>query len=708
MHDIFGQRQRTLGFWILLFLCGGLVKAQDAPIASEGLMDLRTWNWEDGSVELKGDWGFHWNKFLPADFEDAWVGEAAPVQHVPQSWNGHLENGEAIGAKGFGTYTLRILLPPGEEILAFKIPPIRSAFKLWVNGEAIASAGTASDSKTAYSPAYSPGIFAIQSSGSKLDLVLHASNFDHRNGGIGFAIKLGTNAQIIKLNRNGNLYEIFLLACLFVMALYHFGIYLLRSSEHSALYFGLFCFTAFLRIPLEGQYIFYQLFPESNWAFWLKVDYMTFIMVGYFFCLFLSELYPREWNRKVLRAMTIGSAILVGLFLILPPSNSTWTVPLGQLFILTGASYTVYVVLRAIINKRHGARMMFAALLIFILFYINDILYYADVIDTGVLTTSGSFFFIIIQAFLLSYRYAKAFTLTEIYARTFQKFVPIQFLDRIAKNGISSIELGNAETEDAVVLFSDIRGFTGISEQMSPDEVFDFLNNYLSRMEPPVRQNEGFVDKYLGDAIMALFTSEQGEGSARNALKAAIDMKRALKRFNDERSRSGLNTVHAGIGLHYGEVIIGTVGGGERMDSTAIGDSVNIASRVEGLTKQYQVPILATDDVIQSLDKPLEFRIRFIDRVRVVGKSVPIGIWEISGLATDPNHAEEMAHIALFEKATKHYYKQEFTEALDAFKSYLQLVEGDRTALLYVERSRAMLREGPEPDWDGVTNLVEK
>ena len=332
--------------------------------------------------------------------------------------------------------------------------------------------------------------------------------------------------------------------------------------------------------------------------------------------------------------------------------------------------------------------MMFVALLIFILFYINDILYYSNQISTGVLTISASFFFIIIQAFLLSSRYSNAFSLTEVYARTFQKFVPVQFLDRIAKNGISSIALGNAEPEQAVILFSDIRGFTALSEQMGPDEVFGFLNEYLSRMEPPLRRNGGFVDKYLGDAIMALFTHDDGSPRAQSALRAAIGMKKALLEYNKERGRQRKVELQAGIGLHFGEVIIGTVGGGERMDSTAIGDSVNVASRIEGATKVYQVPILATDDVIQALDQPEEFRLRFMDRIRVVGRTEPIGIWEVIGLAEDEANPGLLAEIALFEKATNHYFKQDFEQARSEFQALLELTPEDYPTQLYLDRCR--------------------
>lgn len=682
--------------------------ASEAPRAASGVLDLREWDWEaDGTAHLDGDWAFYWLQLLSPDAMPA-ADAATTYFPVPKHWNGETAGGQQLNAQGFATYRLRVLLPPSEAVIALKIPPLRSSFSLWVNGTALARSGQVADRREAYTPAYSPGVFAIPGSEKMLDLVLQIANFHHRNGGPGFGLKIGTHQQILRQNRNHSLYEIFLLASLFVMAVYHFGFFVLRKKEASALYFGLFCAVAFLRVPLEGQYIFYQLFPEADLVLTLKIDYLTFMFIGLSFCLFLYELFPDEWQRGVLKAMVIGNGIFTLLVIALPLPTTAWSVPTGQLFVLLGGGYCVYVVVRAIRNKRDGAVMMLIALLIFILFYINDILYYSEQLGVGVLTTSATFFFIFIQSFLLSSRYSNAFSLTELYARTFQKFVPIQFLDRIAKNGISSIALGNAETEDAVILFSDIRGFTRLSEQMSADEVFAFLNNYLSRMEPPVRDNEGFVDKYLGDAIMALFPLHDPAKSSRNALRAAIGMQSALAAYNAEREKAGQAPLDVGIGLHFGEVIIGTVGGGERMDSTAIGDSVNLASRVEGITKLYRVSVLASEDVIKALDTRTEFRMRFIDRVRVVGKLVPIGIWEIVGLATDPTHAAEMAHIALFEKATDHYFQRDFVQAKAEFEAFLQLVPEDFVARMYVDRCAALQQTGVPADWDGVTDLESK
>ena len=175
-------------------------------------------------------------------------------------------------------------------------------------------------------------------------------------------------------------------------------------------------------------------------------------------------------------------------------------------------------------------------------------------------------------------------TMTQI----FEKFVPKQFLQRIAKEGIATIEAGRVTSETITILFSDIRSFTSISETMTPEHLFAFLNDYLGRMEAPIKENNGFIDKFIGDAIMALFDGNF-RTQATGAVKSAVDMQKQLQHFNNERQNKGLVTLGTGIGIHIGSVMLGTLGNANRMDSTVIGDAVNLAARLEGLTKYYGV-----------------------------------------------------------------------------------------------------------------------
>jgi class 3 adenylate cyclase/HAMP domain-containing protein len=215
---------------------------------------------------------------------------------------------------------------------------------------------------------------------------------------------------------------------------------------------------------------------------------------------------------------------------------------------------------------------------------------------------------------------------------SFERFVPNKFILAIAPQGVENIEVGVASRRNITILFCDIRGYTSMSEAMAPLEIFTFLNDYLACMGQAIDTAGGFIDKYIGDAIMALFDDEASDC----ALKAAILMQAALDKFNYERLQNGLPKIAVGIGIHHGEVIMGTVGFTSRIDSTVIGDTVNVASRIEGLTKQYGCDILVTESVVNNLSSPESFCLKLVDKsVKVKGKDEAISIYELQNFDGD-------------------------------------------------------------------------
>ncbi len=209
---------------------------------------------------------------------------------------------------------------------------------------------------------------------------------------------------------------------------------------------------------------------------------------------------------------------------------------------------------------------------------------------------------------------------------SFERFVPDKFVSVISPQGIEKIEVGMAATRKMTILFCDIRNYTSMSEAMTPMEIFLFLNDYLACMGKAIDESGGFIDKYIGDAIMALFDDPATDG----ALKAAILMQKYLDKFNYARSQQGIPKIAVGIGIHRGEVVMGTIGFTCRIDSTVVGDSVNIASRLESITKYYECGILVSDSVILSLSQPELFSLRLVDEsVKLRGKDEAIAIYQL-------------------------------------------------------------------------------
>ncbi|MEO5350083.1 MAG: response regulator [Magnetococcus sp. YQC-3] len=293
-----------------------------------------------------------------------------------------------------------------------------------------------------------------------------------------------------------------------------------------------------------------------------------------------------------------------------------------------------------------------------------------------------------------------------VMTKVFEKFVPKQFLQRIAREGVETIRAGRVESETITILFSDIRSFTQISESMTPDDLFAFLNDYLSRMERPIEQHNGFIDKFIGDAVMALFDGNfrvQAQGAAR----AAIGMQQAVQQLNSERAAHNLPGIGTGIGVHIGPVMLGTLGNDNRMDSTVIGDAVNLASRLEGLTKYYGCPIIVSEDVVRFLDQK-EFGSRELDLVAVKGRAQAVAIHEIFANDADPLQERKKKLARGFKKGLDLYRSREWEKAAAAFQHCLTIAEGDRASLLYLERCALFKEQPPAEDWTGLFIMDHK
>ena len=265
--------------------------------------------------------------------------------------------------------------------------------------------------------------------------------------------------------------------------------------------------------------------------------------------------------------------------------------------------------------------------------------------------------------------------LTDAYGR----FVPHEFLHFLGYESILEVKLGDQVQKEMSVLFSDIRDFTSLSETMTPAENFQFINAYLSRMEPAITQNFGFIDKYIGDAIMALF-----DGSADDAVKAGIAMLEELNEYNISRNRPDCPPLQIGIGINTGSLMLGTVGGQSRMDSTVISDAVNLASRVETLTKEYGVSMLITQNTFIELNDIYDLRL--IDRVTVKGKSQMVTVYEV--FAADPPELRQkkLETKTLFEEALVLYNSDRCVEATRFFSGCLQINPTDNVAQIYMQR----------------------
>jgi class 3 adenylate cyclase len=302
-------------------------------------------------------------------------------------------------------------------------------------------------------------------------------------------------------------------------------------------------------------------------------------------------------------------------------------------------------------------------------------------------------------------------TMRDAYAR----YVPREFLRLLGKREIQEIELGNQVEVDMAVLFADIRSFTTLSEAMKPQENFNFLNSYLSRMGPIIRANHGFIDKYLGDGIMALFAGDRpgdptgpGQDPARasaDAVAAATAMQQELFTYNRQRRRMGYQPIQVGVGVHAGKVMLGILGEEERREGTVIADVVNLASRLEGLTKVYGARIIVSDQVIRMMGAGAPDH-RYLGDAEVKGKRAEVPVHEV--FAADPEEdVRRKRHtrgffetgVGLFRQSERRHHAGFRVEALRYFRAVTKAHPEDRAAAYYLAAcSRAVTpTAAPEP-----------
>jgi hemerythrin len=263
----------------------------------------------------------------------------------------------------------------------------------------------------------------------------------------------------------------------------------------------------------------------------------------------------------------------------------------------------------------------------------------------------------------------------------YSRLVPHQLLNLLEVKSIVDVKLGDQVERKMTIMFSDIRDFTPLSESMTPAENFEFINSYLSQMEPVIGKHRGIIDKFIGDAILALFAHD-----ADDAVSGAIAMLDRLNYYNAGRIRAGYTPIQIGIGLNTGMVMIGTVGGANRMDSTVIGDAVNLTARLQEATKTYHSPLIISQNALYDLANPDKYHIRFLDRIRVKGKSQPLSIYEVFDNDPAELRSTKLACQPLFDEAVAFYHLKDISRAIELFKKCVEIAPNDIPALLYLER----------------------
>jgi adenylate cyclase len=289
---------------------------------------------------------------------------------------------------------------------------------------------------------------------------------------------------------------------------------------------------------------------------------------------------------------------------------------------------------------------------------------------------------------------------------TMSRYMTPGVVEQVMALGDDALMVG--ERKDVTILFSDIRGYTTLTENLGASEVVALLNQYFETMVEAVFHCEGTLDKFIGDALMAVFGAplplNPPEIHGWMAVKSALDMRKRLQEFND--SRPGEIPFRFGIGISSGEVVSGNIGSQKRMDYTVIGDAVNLSSRLEQLTKEYGCDIILSEFTYSLCSDRIW--VRELDKVRVKGKNQPVGIYELLQSSSEPMEGETQRFLELYKKGREAYIARNFHKAISFFEAALAIRQKDKPVEVHIERSLNYLKVSPPDDWDGVHTMATK
>lgn len=535
---------------------------------------------------------------------------------------------------------------------------------------------------------------------------------------------LGTHVALLEKLYFQNLIQFGLLMSYFTLGSYFLFQFLRSFAFRENLYFALFVFGLVLYHFLRTQLRFSL---GLDFQFLKKIEYSIYYLLTpavYYFVRYSfrpSAGHYRRLHDNIMYGF-LGIAVIISLISGLGPDLrlADSLNPFYTIFVFPVFCLSLLVLLGRAWNRNTDSRFILLGTLIVIAAVIYDYAVAYALIQSPRIVIYVFTIFVIIIGFVLVNRVArlhheqKALN-SELQAtnRSIRRFVPREFLERMRKTSVLEVQLGNHVQERMAVLFTDIRSFTTLSESMTVADNFHFLNSYLRRMEPLIHARHGFVDKYIGDAIMALFAEEERLASASTrAVQTAIAMRHELDAYNLHRAGQGFVAIDFGVGIHSGNLMLGTVGSDDRLETTVIGDTVNVAARLESLTPYYKAGILITEECLELVEKS-DLLTREIDLVRLKGRRQPVSLFEIYNGDPEAMRTYKQETRPELQKALILYREGKWSAARTLFINLQSkqlsiqnefesnLNDGDHLVSIYLHRLGTKMAQAPQ-DFDPV------
>ena len=599
---------------------------EDRLYASNGLYDISDID-NDTVYSLRGPWGYTEKEFVSSIVPlDAYT----HFEPIESGWGSYTV---PQPVQGYASYAMKIRGFEPEKVYAIHFTRTSSAFTVYLNGNLFYTSGTPGKNfKEEIFDWHADTVILPLTNETEATFVIHLSNFHDRNPGLETPFLFGLYTTLQTKKAADKLISSAVFSILLSMATFFISLFLFYRKETTAGLFGLLCYSFAVRTLCYNDFLLRSFFPDVSTIVMYRLGYLTFPLCAAFTFLFILNLFIKKPS-KIFYILTIP-LLLYGLMTVIAPIPIFVGILLViQLYILFLAVISCAVVAYALIKRKPFALTFLISFLLFISAAIFDALISNGIINAPFISHFAILLLMLPMAFIVIRHFSAAFKTQEQMIATiektnisFQRFFPNEFLQFLNKKNVTDVSLGDNTHRNMFIAFIHLGIKAKLSSSSSREELLILYNTVIQAANPLIQKYDGFIDKYLTDGLMVLFY-----GSAEKTVDCIIEITQFIKKINIHRKEQSLPQIHISSGIHYGELMMGTIGESERMDTTVISDVVNISSRMHNYATQKNVNIIISETVREQLPESYwrTHTCFYYGKIQFHGKKNLINVYEV-------------------------------------------------------------------------------
>lgn len=621
---------------------------------------------------VEGEWELYREKFIASDSLDI---KPDKKLFFPGKFQDTIDNNDHI----YGSIKKRIMVEPNKK-LSLYVSGIYSASKIWIDNEVVGHYGKIARTIDNVEPLVKPIVINFKTEKEYIDVVIEFSNFHLREHLIFKWLLLGDSIDIYSLYIMDQSKDYFSAGILFIISILFFLLFLSNRRSKYNLYFSLFSLSYGVRSFLMVKASI-QMFIPIKWELIYQLTSASELWSLIAILLFFKELYPRELNNKFTKVLVILGAIFsLALFL---PITVYSEYKLSFVFfglVLVTASYFLLRLILIVKNKRFLSKLTLVSLIFFSLSIFIDILSNRYIISWDYVSAQAVIFLVLTMCILIAKDRSSAITAIKEkknknlkYRNTFSRFVPLEILSMIGNKNLEDRAPGDFLVNPQTIAFIDIRDFTKMSQVLTPEENFILINNFFKLVGDEVYKNEGFIESYGGDGVKVVFPL-----SPESALNAAKNISRRIS-LDDK--------IRIGISIHVGNVVLGTIGSEDRIQTTSISSITRVIGKMDHFNSKMGIEILITENVMQ-LSNVERKEILSLGKVKLKDEDEAISLYQVTTESTriDPLFKE------CFEHGVEMLELRQFSRALGYFELAARYNKDHRLNNYYIEKLQKFLK----------------